>query len=104
MKDLDSKFGVDLIKAIYFDSEDSKYYILHNKFENGYGLYLFLFNEDHIEKSKHMLKVKNRLKIDDALVSVIKDEANYHKELIIAYKTIYLNTYTIKIMDLASEE
>ena len=47
--------------------------------------------------------VKNGLQIDDADVVVARDEENKYKELIISYKTIYMNTYNMQIIDLVGE-
>ena len=53
---------------------------------------------------KFILRIKNRLEIDDADVVVIRDEINRYKELLISYKTIYMNTYNLQVIDLISDE
>lgn len=102
--DLENKYGIDLVQALYYEQEDKSFYILHNRFGEAHGVYLFKFREEKPDESKYILKVRNMLKIDDASVSIIRDDFNHHKDLIVAYKTIYLNTYTIKVIYLANEE
>jgi len=36
-----------MVKAMYYEDEDKCFYILHNRFQAAYGVYLFLFNEEH---------------------------------------------------------
>jgi len=48
--------------------------------------------------------VKNALQIDDADIVVSRDYLRKHKELVISYKTIYMNTYNMQIIDLVSEK
>jgi len=38
---------------------------------------------------KFVLRIKNKLEIDDAGMQVMRDEKQKYKELIISYKTIY---------------
>lgn len=48
------------------------------------------------------MKLKNKLDIGDATVA-INDRGSHSRELVIAYKTIYINTYTIIVLDITTE-
>jgi len=46
-----------------------------------------------------LINYKNKLDIDDVDMFVLKESDQKHK-LVIAYKTIYINIYTIQVIDL----
>jgi hypothetical protein len=48
------------------------------------------------------MKLKNKLDIGDATVAV-NSRSSVSKELVIAYKTIYINTFTIIVLDISHE-
>lgn len=48
------------------------------------------------------MKHNNKLDINDATFS-INDRSNISRELVIAYKTIYINIYTIIVLDITIE-
>jgi len=104
MVDLDQLFGVQAIKEIEYDAEDRVFYLLSNKYKDKLGVFLLRFDEDNPLNMKFILRIKNRLEIDDADVVVIRDEVNKYKELLISYKTIYMNTYNMQVIDLISDE
>jgi len=61
---------------------------------------------DPINNFKFLTKYKNKLDIGDCKLFVMrsqigKDKKTQLKELVISYKTIYINTYNIVIMDIS---
>jgi len=48
------------------------------------------------------MKIKNNLNIDDANISIMRNEDKMTKELILSYKTIYTNTYNLTIIDISN--
>lgn len=54
-------------------------------------------------QSKFFIKYKNKLDIGDTDISVLRDVKNQVKELIISYKTIYINTYNIIVLDISDK-
>lgn len=52
------------------------------------------------------MAVKTHLLIDNVVLKILRgkdlDTGHYYKELVIGYKTIYINTYIVKVVDLAS--
>jgi len=55
-------------------------------------------------KHKFVIKWKNKLSIADANVEIIRDYEMNYKELLINYKTIYMNTFTVMIFDISVDE
>jgi len=47
------------------------------------------------------MKLKNKLDISDANIFVLRNPVKMYKELILSYKTIYLNTYNITVLDIS---
>lgn len=48
-----------------------------------------------------ILNMKNKLDIADANMFVLKNEEHGYRELIVSYKTMYINTYNINVVDLS---
>ena len=74
--------------------EDDCFYILSNKFQEKLGIFLIMFSDEKPNQYKFLLKWKNKLDIDNAGIGIIRQE-NKFKELVISYKTIYMNTYNV---------
>jgi len=102
--DLDLLYSISNIREITHDAEDRAFYILANKYAEKLGLFLVRFEEDNPQKYKFVLKIKNKLDIADADIAVMRNQAKKFKELIISYKTIFMNTFTIYVIDLSSKE
>ena len=48
------------------------------------------------------MQLKTKLEIADADIFVLRNEKELYKELIVSYKTIYINTHNISIIDLSN--
>ena len=48
---------------------------------------------------KFLIKWKNKLDIGDATIYILKSKENF-KELILSFKTIFVNIYNIFVMDI----
>jgi hypothetical protein len=82
------------------------FYLLANKHHSKLGLFLIKFSEKNPQNKNHkfFLKYKNKLEISDADIAVLKNPEKNYKELIISYKTISINTYTVRVIDISSED
>ena len=69
--------------------------MLVNKYQEKLGIYLIRFSDQHPEDYKFFLKYNNKLDIGNADIAIIKNQEKGFKELLISYKTIYMNTYTV---------
>jgi hypothetical protein len=49
-----------------------------------------------------LIKHKNKLDIEDANVA-INIRSPYSRELVVSYKTIYINTFTIIVLDISTD-
>lgn len=92
--DIDELFLISNIKEIIHDEEDRVFYLLANKHKEKLGLFMIRFHEDNPQDYKYFMKYKNKLDISDAEIAVNRLENNF-KELIVSYKTIYINTYNV---------
>jgi len=58
------------------------------------------------KRGKFLIKWKNKLDIGDTNVQVLRNEqkGKLIKEIVIGYKTIFLNTYNVMLMDISEEK
>ena len=79
------------------------FYILANKYDRKLGFFLIRINENDPQDYNFVIKLKHKLDIQDAAIFVMRHCNNdeWYKELIVAYKTIYNNTYTINVIDIS---
>jgi len=106
--DLDELYHVDFIKCITYDQEDDCFYFLANKKKDLLGFYLFKFKEQNPLKFEEITVWNSRLDIDNCTIAILRGHdpvtKMYFKELIVAYKTIYINTYNVVVMDISGPE
>ena len=69
--------------------------MLANKHVGKLGFFLVRINDDDPKDYQFDLKYTNKLDINDADIFIIRDEERKFKEILISYKTIYMNTYTL---------
>lgn len=60
------------------------------------------FNEKDIYKSKFIIKFQNKLDIGDVEM-FINYRTNNSREMIVGYKTIFINIYTIVVLDITTD-
>ena len=84
-----------------------------NKYDEKLGFFIIRMDEhDPLNDFKFLTKYKNKLDIGDCKLFVMRSRAkvdgsedvNQLKELVISYKTIYINTYNIVIMDISQSK
>ena len=91
------------ITNIIFDSEEGDYYIMCNKFQEKLGFFVLKINQMDPNTAVFLLRWKNKLEIDDTSMYVLRDNNTGFKELIIGFKTIYINLYNLWVMDITLE-
>lgn len=101
--DLDELFEISNIKELIHDHEDRVFYMLANKYRGRLGLFLITFDEQEPERFKFFMKYKNKLDIADADIAVVRNQQKKYKELVVSYKSISVNTYTVIVADISSE-
>ena len=101
--DLDDTYKISDIKEIINDHEDECFYLVANKYQDKLGVFIIRFDEDDPNHSNFFLKYKNKLDIADVDIAVSRCEINNLKELIIGYKTIHSNIYTVQVVDISRE-
>lgn len=101
--DLDEKFQIGSIKEIIHDEDDGVFYILANKYEQKLGFFLIKMDAENPDQHRFLTKYKNKLDIGDCSIKVMRDHSFGFKELVISYKTIYINTYNVHVLDITQE-
>ena len=96
------------MKEIIYDHEDAVFYILANKYQEKLGFFIIRMSETNPDDFKFLTKWKNKLDIGDASIFVLRhgnsNKTKLFKELVISYKTIYINTYNVTIMDISNKD
>lgn len=59
------------------------------------GVFMIRFDEENPSNNIFFLKYKNKLDIADADIAVLRCETTKIKELVVSYKTIHSNIYTV---------
>ena len=95
--------AISNIKTVIYDAEQSQYIILSNKYNEKLGFFVIKMNELYPQQYKFLIKCKNKLDIGDTYMVILKDQKFGYKELIISYKTNYINVYNITVMDITTD-
>lgn len=61
-----------------------------------------MFQENDPSKHTFILRWKNKLDISDAQVNIVRNPKLMYKELVFSYKTIFMNTFTVSVIDISS--
>ena len=84
-----------------YEPDEGVFYMLCNKCNEKLGLFLIQFQEKDPKNYKFFLKYQNKLDIANADIAIINNKEKGIKELLISYKTIYVNTYTLQVVDIS---
>ena len=101
--DIDSTFQLSAIKEVVYDPDDGCFYLAANRYQEKLGVFIVRFDENDPTNSCFFLKFKNKLEITDADIGVLRCERNRIKELVLSYKTIHSNVYTVMVVDISRE-
>lgn len=76
--------------------------MLSNKYQEKLGLFIIKFSEtDPYNTDRNFLiKWKTKLDIGNTNMTILRNHDNKLKELIVSYKTIFMNTYNVICMDI----
>lgn len=94
-------FSISLIREIVYDNDWKQFYVMANKYKGKLGLYVIRFHEDEPDDFEFLLKFKNKLEVSDAHIIVHRCPIKNYKELILSYKSIYVNTYSVAVFDIS---
>ena len=102
--DIDEWVEISEIKVVGYDTEGDDFFILCNKHMGKFGFFLVKFDSQEFENLKFMMKYENKLEIDDCYLYILNDAKAGLRELVLSYKTIFMNIHTILSMDLNTEK
>ena len=100
--DLDMEYKVCNFKSVAYDSEDKVFYVIVNKYDEKLGVFLIKFDEQNPYNFNFFLKYKNKLDISNAHLTIVRNNDKKFKELVVSYKTIFINTYNVRVIDISS--
>jgi hypothetical protein len=104
--DLYDLFNITYAVNMIFDREEECFYILSNRQSSSIGFFLVKFFAVNPGKYKFITMWRHLLEVGDANMSISKgmdSHGVWYKELIVGYKTIFINTYNIVVIDLAKD-
>lgn len=101
--DIDNRFLIGDIRSIV--NIDKKFYVLANKREKLLGYYLIEIDEGEplATRPQYLINWKTKLDIGDAALYLLKNTARGTQQLIVAQKSIFINTYNVYVIDLATK-
>jgi hypothetical protein len=85
-------------KCIIYNDEDNQFYVIANRFQSKLGVYVVSVSAEDYSQIRFLFKLDTNLNIDAANLYI--NLSNGLKELIISFKTIYMNSFSIYILDL----
>ena len=100
--DIDETYEISNIKEIIYDHEEGYFYLLANKYQEKLGFFVLKIHKERPmvnNNSSFLMKQKNKMDIGDANMFVLRNRGKGIKEVIISYKTIYINTFNITCLD-----
>jgi hypothetical protein len=80
------------------------FYLLANKFRDNLGLFMLRISEEDPNDYKFLIKISNKLDIADADIFVLRNKERKFKELVVSFKTIFVNTYSIFVIDISNSK
>jgi hypothetical protein len=63
------------------------------------GFYVLKISENEPKSGVFMIKLPNRLNFGDVNITFINDPEKHYQEVVISYKTAYINTYNILVLE-----
>jgi len=94
--------GVTAILKIIYDAEDKKFFIMANKCEY-LGLYIVKLDALRPEDNCFIIRWQSKLLNGDGNMMIFRNKQRGLKELIVSYKTIYVLTYNLILLDITTE-
>lgn len=70
-----------------------------NKYKDKLGFFVLKINQTSPNKCKFLIRLKNKLDIADTSMYILRDKHKGFKELIIGFKMIYVNLFSIFCLD-----
>lgn len=99
--DIDAEYRLSMIKNIVYDQDDKSFYICGNAYGENLGIYIVRIHENKPYSFDYLVKQKTKLEVDNVDFFILRGKQHEFKELIISYKTMYVNTLSLVVMDIS---
>ena len=93
------RYNIGMIREITYDPIGKNFYILCNSYNEKLGVYILGFREDQLNDHRFLMRDSNKLDIGDANIFISR-RGDAGSELVLSFKTIYINTFTIMVLDI----
>ena len=97
--DLDEYYDIKMIQRISYERTHKAFYVCANMHQEKLGFYVLKISEDEPKSGVFMIKLPNRLNFGDVNITFINDPEKHYQEVVISYKTAYINTYNILVLE-----
>ena len=101
---LHTLYDIDDIAAATYDTEEDMMYLVAGRQNGLLGIHLVKFKPDSPKQYKFLSSFHTSLDIGDVTLRILRGTdptIGDFKELVVAYKTIFMNTYTVHVEDLS---
>ena len=99
---INEEYELELFQTVKYDSQSNSLYIIANRLGGQLGFYILnvrITDPYPGGRNSFILKWKRSLEIGDCAINILRDPKNGFKEVVISYKTIFINVYTIMVID-----
>ena len=83
---------------------NSRFKVRRQYFDEKLGLFILKMKDEDPHHYKFLTKWKNKLDIGDSSLFVLRNKQMGYKELVISYKSIFINTYSVTLMDISTDK
>lgn len=103
-EDLDDLYSLASLKECAFDEDDKTFYLIANQYKGLYGTFIFNLNSHDPKNYRVVYANSHRLEIDNVALHIMRNKEKLTKELVVGYKSIFLNKYTTLVLDIATKQ
>jgi uncharacterized protein YueI len=102
--DIDELFHIGDIRSVI--NLNQKFYVLANKCDNLLGYHLIEIDENYpdTKEPKFLINWKSKLDIGNASLYLVWSDKKEKDYLIVSYKSIHINTYTVLMVNLETRK
>jgi hypothetical protein len=75
-----------------------------NKYLEKLGFFVLQIDPMNVDNVIFIIKWKNKLDFNDSKIYILRDEESGLKELIIAFKIIYINIFSMFVVDISVDD
>ena len=107
--DMDVVYELNWLRDVIYDDDMDTFYVLANKLQGKKGIFLLRIRKDEETQEcqgEFVLRFGTDLEIGDCSISVFfsREPQKQTKEIVLCYKTIYINTLSVMCIDISGHQ